>query len=281
MTDTSEHPPQQDPSPTANSARASTYSDGVRAYWEETTNLYLPHGTTFQVGFVSAPGQPTNAHTNNLQLAARAGIQPGQRVLDAGCGVCGPSIDIARSIPDIHIDAVTLSPLQATHARNRVSEAALTRQIEVHVGDYHALPFESGRFDVVFFFESMYSEDLPKLFAEVLRLLTPGGIFYAKEIFCMEKKLSLLEQAGLREFEEIFRYKARLMSETLDALIAAGFDHVESEDLTPLVSTRHFDEAMVENVYGFPSPTALGRRHIRHFRSAPLLLGEIRARKPG
>jgi ubiquinone/menaquinone biosynthesis C-methylase UbiE len=271
----------QDPTPTATTtANLSQYSEMVRAYWEETTRLYLQYSTTFQGGFVSVPGQPTTSSTNNLFLASRAGIQPGQTVLDAGCGVCGPSIDIARNIRDIHIDAVTLSPSQATTARNNIADAGLTQQIHVHECDYHALPFAAGRFDVVFFFESIYSEEFPKLLAEVLRVLAPGGTFYAKEIFRKEKPLSMLERAGINEFEELFRFRARLMSETLEAIAAAGFHQIESNDLSPLVSTVHFDKAMVENVLGFPTPTEFGKRHLRHFRSAPLIFGEIKARKP-
>ena len=130
------------------------YTETVRAYWEETTSLYLQHGATFQAGFVNEPGQPTNSTANNLFLASRAGIKPGDRVLDAACGVCGPSIDIARSIPDVKIDAVTLSPSQATLARDAVRNAGLTDQVQIHVCDYHDLPFEAKRFDVVFCFES-------------------------------------------------------------------------------------------------------------------------------
>jgi hypothetical protein len=37
---------------------------------------------------------------------------------------------------------------------------------------------------------------------------------------------------------------------------------------------------MVEWVFGFPIPTEFGRRHQRQFNSAPLLFGEVRARKP-
>src|SRR5262245_1173717 len=108
------------------------YCEAVRAYWEETTHLYLRHVTTFQAGFVHSPSSPADSRANNLFLALRAGIQSGQRVLDAGCGVCGPSIDIATSIKDVCIDAVTLSPLQAKIARQAVKAAELADRIEIH-----------------------------------------------------------------------------------------------------------------------------------------------------
>ena len=255
------------------------YTETVRAYWEETTSLYLQHGATFQAGFVNEPGQPTNSTANNLFLASRAGIKPGDRVLDAGCGVCGPSIDIARSIPDVKIDAVTLSPSQATLARDAVRNADLPDQVQIHVCDYHDLPFEAKRFDVVFFFESMYSVELPKLLTEVLRVLTSGGRLYAKEVFRMERSLSQLERAALEEFEDLFRYKVRSISEAIKDLAAAGFREIESCDLSPLASTLHFKRAKVEYKFGFLLPTAFGRRHARRFGSVPVLFGELKARK--
>jgi ubiquinone/menaquinone biosynthesis C-methylase UbiE len=251
----------------------------VRAYWEETTSLYLQHGTTFQGGFVYTPGKAVTSRENNLFLATRAGIQRGQSVLDAGCGVCGPSIDIANSIEGVRIDAVTLSPAQANVARDAVSAAGLNDQIKIHVCDYHHLAFKDERFDVVFFFESMYSVDLPQLFTEIHRVLRPTGRLYAKEVFRMEHLLSPQEQGAIDEFEDLFHYKMRSMSEAVENLAATGFEQIESRDLSALTSTRHYDRAMVEFVFGFPLPTEFGRRHHRTFKSVPVLFGELRARK--
>jgi ubiquinone/menaquinone biosynthesis C-methylase UbiE len=256
------------------------YREEVLTYWEETTGLYLQHGTTFQGGFVFAPGEPATSRANNLLLASRAGIQPGHCVLDAGCGVCGPSIDIAQNIKAVRIDAVTLSPSQAKVSRDAIIEAGLVDRIHIHVCDYHHLTFEDERFDVVFFFESMYSLDLPQLLAGIYRVLRPGGRLYAKEVFRKEQPLSLLEQEAISEFEDLFRYKLRLMSDAAEGIAAAGFERIESRDLSPLVSTQHYDRAMVEFVFGFPLLTEFGRRHHRQFNSVPVLFGELRARKP-
>jgi cyclopropane fatty-acyl-phospholipid synthase-like methyltransferase len=255
------------------------YSADVREYWEETTGLYLEHGTTFQAGYIRGPDDRATARASNLYLASRAGIGPGQRVLDAGCGVCGPSIDIVRGIGDLRVDAVTLSPLQAKLARETIRHAGLEQWIDVYVCDYHELPFEAERFDVVFFLESLYSVDLSRLFAEVHRVLRPGGRVYAKEVFRREGPLSPVEQPALDEFEDVFHYKVRLMSETATTAAAAGFEQVECTDLNPLASTEHYARAMTEFVCGFPRPTAFGRRHYRRFPVVPVMFGEVRARK--
>lgn len=256
------------------------YAEAVQDYWEETTRLYLQHGTTFQGGLVRTSAAAASPVANNLYLASRAGIAPGDRVLDAGCGVCGPSIDIARHIERVCIDAVTLSAAQARLAREAVVRASLGDRITLNACDYHRLPFQSARFDVVLFFESLYSVELAQLLREMHRVLRPGGRLYAKEVFCKEPPLSDTEHAAVDEFESLFRYKVRAMSEVVASVGAAGFERVESCDLTPLMSTEHYDSAMVEWVFGFPIPTEFGRRHQRQFNSAPLLFGEVRALKP-
>jgi cyclopropane fatty-acyl-phospholipid synthase-like methyltransferase len=260
---------------------AREYGQSVRAYWDETTHLYLQYGTTFQGGYVKTADGLATPRANNLFLADRAGIEPDHVVLDAGCGVCGPSIDIARHIPDVRIDAVTLSRAQAEVARDAVRAAGLRHRIQVHVADYHQLAFAGSRFDAVIFFESIYSVDLPRLFRETFRVLRPGGRVYAKEVFRQEEIASDLDQASIEEFENLFRYKLRPIGELADAVSAAGFEDVESRDLSDLVSSDHYFKAMTELVFGFPLPTEFGRRHKRRFTSAVLSFGEVRARKPG
>jgi ubiquinone/menaquinone biosynthesis C-methylase UbiE len=256
------------------------YADSVKAYWEETTRLYLQHGTTFQGGLMRTADTPSSPLANNLYLASRAGIAPGDRVLDAGCGVCGPSIDIARHVERVHIDAVTLCAEQARLARDAVLRAGLRDRISVNACDYHRLPFQSARFDVVFFFESLYSVQLGQLLGEIHRVLRPGGRFYAKEVFRKESPLSDAEHAAVNEFENLFCYRLRPMSDLAAILSASGFDAVESCDLSPSTSTEHIDRAMVDWIFGFPIPTEFGRRHQRQFHSVPLLFGEVRAHKP-
>lgn len=256
------------------------YAESVQDYWNETTHLYLQHGTTFQGGLVRTADASSSPLANNLYLASRAGITAGDRVLDAGCGVCGPSIDIARHIERVRIDAVTLCAAQARLARDAVLRAGLSDRISVNACDYHRLPFQSERFDVVFFFESLYSVQLGQLLCEIHRVLRPGGRFYAKEVFRKESPLSNAEHAAVNEFENLFCYKLRAMSDLASIVGASGFDAVESCDLSPLMSTAHIDRAMVDWVFGFPLPTEFGRRHQRQFNSVPLLFGEVRARKP-
>jgi SAM-dependent methyltransferase len=268
----------------------------VREYWEETTHLYLQHWTTFQAGLI-IPSERTNvsqpeggqtdadqterSRASNLYFAARAGVRPGDRVLDAGCGVCGPSIDIAQGIDRVRIDGVTLSPVQGRVATSAIHEAALDDRITVHVADYHHLPFEAATFDVVVFFESLlYSPDLAGLFAEVYRVLRSGGCMYAKELFREERSLSTLDQRALEEFEQLYRYPTRSLTEAAARAMAAGFDDIETGDLSSRLTIDHYERAAVDVRSGMRLLTPFGRRHHRQFGAVPVHFGELRARKP-
>ncbi|MBV8885608.1 MAG: class I SAM-dependent methyltransferase [Chroococcidiopsidaceae cyanobacterium CP_BM_RX_35] len=266
----------------------SLYLNQVRRYYDEVTPLYLKYmGTTYQAGLIASNMEDTDPYrATNLYFASRAGIQPGQHILDAGCGTTGPSIDIVQNIERVRVDAITLSPVQAHTAKELIQRAGLFNQIRVHVGDFHYLPFANGTFDIVFFFESVgYSYDLYNLFAEVYRVLRPGGSMYIKGIFSKELPLSKQEQQELEEFNQIYAHKTPLMSITTQIITTVGFKHLVSCDLTEILSTREYRKAMVEFNQGFPTLTELGKYHRdmlpeKHNDTPIYRFGEIKAWKP-
>jgi ubiquinone/menaquinone biosynthesis C-methylase UbiE len=220
----------------------SQYLEQVRHYYDRMNPVILKDvGKTYQSGLLMTDSQADPYRETNLYCAAQAGINPGYHVLDAGCGVCGPSIDIAQHIEGVRIDAITLSPAQANTARELVQQAGLADQIQIHVGDFHYLPFANEVFDVVFFFESTgYSYDHQRLFTEVYRVLRPGGSLYIKEPFTKESPLSDQEQQELAEFNKIYVYKTALISKAVQVISAVGFKNVTSRDLSEFSAHKKF-----------------------------------------
>lgn len=259
----------------------SQYLKQVRHYYDRMNPVILKDvGKTYQSGLLVTTSKTDPYRETNLYCATQAGIHRGYRVLDAGCGVCGPSIDIAQHFEEVIIDAITLSPAQANTARELVQQAGLANRIQVHVGDFHYLPFADGVFDLVFFLESSgYSYDHQRLFSEVYRVLRPGGSLYIKEPFTKSSPLSNQEQQELAEFNQIYVYKTALMSDVVRAISVAGFGNVTSRDLSEVLSTQQMYKTMFESKHGFPSLTEFGKFHYRQFKCLPIFFGEIKAYK--
>jgi ubiquinone/menaquinone biosynthesis C-methylase UbiE len=255
----------------------------VADYYNQMNPLILKYvGTSYQSCLLKGDSEEGDAYrATNLYCAAQAGVRSGYHILDAGCGVCGPSIDIARAFEGVRIDGITLSSEQASTARELVKQAQLTSQIQVHVGDFHQLPFENEVFDLVLFLESLgYSYDLLGLFTEVYRVLKPDGILYIKEPFSKEPPFSEQEQQELEAVSKIYFYNLVSMKLTAQLLAEAGFHQVACQDISNIFSMELYNQKMFEYKYGFPFLTEFGKYHFYHFQFIPGFLGEVKARKP-
>jgi SAM-dependent methyltransferase len=256
----------------------------ISDYYDETTGAYLDAvGPTLQAGLPGDDDARDSSESGNVRWARRAGISPGDRVLDAGCGVCGPAIDIALAIDDVQIDGLTISPVQAEIATARIEEAGLADRVQVHVRDYHEPGFDEGTFDVVLFLEaSGYSYDPRRLFAGAHRVLRRGGTLYLKDLFRrFEQDLTPVRRVELERFDEIYRHRTPRASERRALIEEVGFADVQWEDLTPLLSIKTFTDAMVEqSAAGPPTLTEFGRHHYWWFGELPIVFHQIRARKP-
>jgi len=105
-------------------------------------------------------------------------LQPGQRLLDVGCGWGGLTMYAAEHYG---VDAlgITLSRPQAELANQRIQAAGLQSRCRVEVLDYRQLD-ESRPYDAlvsVGMFEHVGAALLPVYFKKAVTLLKPGGVF--------------------------------------------------------------------------------------------------------
>src|SRR5215213_2135061 len=120
----------------------------------------------------------------NYQMVSM-GLSPGQRVLDAGCGVATPAIYFARHA-GVKVDGLTISQKQYEAALNNIAAQGMADQVTVTRGDYHRLTdyFEPASYDVVCFLESLgHSRDKTRLLDACWTMLKPGGLLYIKDLF--------------------------------------------------------------------------------------------------
>ena len=102
------------------------------------------------------------------------GAQPGQHILEIGCGWGGFAEHAARS-RDLHVTGITLSPAQLEFARARIKAAGLESQVDLQLIDYRDV---GGQFDHVVsieMFESVGERYWRRLFEVVRARLAPQG----------------------------------------------------------------------------------------------------------
>lgn len=139
-------------------------------------------------------------------IAAKLAIQPGNSVLDIGCGWGGMAIFLAQNY-DVHVTGITLSEEQLELARKRAQDAGVADKVRFELVDYRDLaercregesPFDRivsvGMFEHVgqpqfqTFFEAcatMLAEDGVMLMHTIGRMAQPGttDAFTRKYIF--------------------------------------------------------------------------------------------------
>jgi ubiquinone/menaquinone biosynthesis C-methylase UbiE len=109
-------------------------------------------------------------------LIAAAGVQPGQRVLDVGCGTGYFARLLARAVgPEGLVVGIDPSPEMINYASRK---AGPTRNCQFQVGTAEALEFPAEHFDVVV--SSLVMHHLPQdlqvaALQEMRRVLRPGG----------------------------------------------------------------------------------------------------------
>ena len=103
-----------------------------------------------------------------------AGIKPGMRVLEIGCG-WGGFAEYAASNLDVAVTGLTIAEEQAAYARKRLAEAGMAGIADIRLEDFRNT---QGRWDAVVSIEMIESVDetvWPALFDAFRERVVPGG----------------------------------------------------------------------------------------------------------
>src|SRR4030095_5932604 len=143
-------------------------------YWDETTHTLR------------------SALTNmNRKLAQIAAIQPHHRVLDAGCGVGGSSIFLAKET-GCTVTGVTLSSTQVEKAKANASRYGVAQKANFQVANFLKMPFADHSFDVVWCIESVcHANEKEDFLREAFRVLKKKGTLIIADFFRTERDDSL------------------------------------------------------------------------------------------
>lgn len=99
-----------------------------------------------------------------------------ESILDLATGTADLAIALAKHNPKAHIIGMDISEKMLDIGRQKVAKRQLEGQIELHLGDAAALPFEDNQFDAVTVaFGVRNFEDLSQGLSEICRVLKPNG----------------------------------------------------------------------------------------------------------
>jgi len=144
--------------------------------------LWLDRNMVYSCGYFDSPDEELDvAQKRKLDYICRKlRLQEGQRLLDIGCGWGGLVMHAAGHY-GVDATGVTVSDAQADLANDRIKQAGLAKRARVRVLDYRQVaPEDGGGYDAVAsvgMFEHVGVSKLPTYFAQVVRILRPGGVF--------------------------------------------------------------------------------------------------------
>jgi ubiquinone/menaquinone biosynthesis C-methylase UbiE len=121
-------------------------------------------------------GRPRPHHTR-IALERHQPLAAGDPVLDIGCGLGGPSRQIAAQY-DCHVTGIDLAPDYVEAGNALCSWLHLGDRLSLQQGDALALPFADESFTAAYMLHvGMNIADKRALFAEVARVLRTAGRF--------------------------------------------------------------------------------------------------------
>jgi ubiquinone/menaquinone biosynthesis C-methylase UbiE len=177
-----------------------------------------------------------------------AGLAPGERILDVGCGTGSLTFELAKSADLTEIQAIDFSPVFVEAARARNTDPRISFQ----QADATALPFADETFDrALALLVLHFVPEAGKAVAEMRRVVRPGGVVAAvvwdhyggmPGFRMMVDTVAALSESG-RQMRSRFCFQPMVQpGEMKQSFIDQGLADVTETQLTIRMDYENFDD---------------------------------------
>lgn len=187
----------------------------------------LRYERIFGPTYISTGGQETTT-----EFCEKLNLQPGEKVLDVGCGIGGSAFHMARKY-GVEVRGVDLSTNMITIALENQAkqEDEVKTKVCLEITDITKATYPEESFDVIYSRDTLlHIGGKESLFANFLKWLKPGGRLLISD-YCRGDKLE--------HSDRFLRYVAQRGYHLLtvpdygDVLSKVGFVNVQATDVTP------------------------------------------------
>ena len=161
-------------------------------------------------------------------------LEPGMRLLDLGCGPGTISVGLADAVAPGALHGIDMEPSQIEMAQS-AAKLGGHDNATFQTGDATALPFDDASFDVAHCHALLnHAPDTQAVLAEVKRVLKPGGLFSAREVFGDSSFFEPASDMGVNGWATFLKLLAangghpQMGKELKRALLDAGFVDVRA-----------------------------------------------------
>jgi cyclopropane-fatty-acyl-phospholipid synthase len=145
---------------------------------DELYDLFLDADKQYSCAYWTDPSDETLEQAQldkKAHIAAKLALEPGQRVLDIGCGWGGMALFLHK-VAKVDVLGVTLSDHQLKIARERAAAAGVSDHVKFELIDYRNLAETFDRIVSVGMFEHVGADHYDEFFFKCRELLKPDGV---------------------------------------------------------------------------------------------------------
>ncbi len=218
------------------SKRTGNYTDVVNKYYDLATSFY-EYGWGESFHFAHRYKWETLRESivrHEHYLASKLNVKKGDKVLDVGCGIGGPLREIA-AFTGADVTGLNNNAFQISRGEQMNKSTGRHDNCGFIKADFMNIPVPDNTYDAVYQIEATcHAPDAVKCYAEIFRVLKPGGVFASYE-WCLTEEYDPKNEKHKQIRQDILLGNglptARSCKDVSNAMKKAGFKLEEEEDL--------------------------------------------------